>query len=107
MGARSTRRDVISATAAGVVAAAWPRLGAAQHAALKVTDLGSELALIEGGGANVVALGTADGFGGDAFAVCHPDSKYRRRRPEGDEKVDQEYEAGQHVCARDGGTGSK
>jgi len=62
MGARSTRRDVISATAAGVVAAAWPRLGAAQHAVLKVTDLGSELALIEGAGANVVALGTADGL---------------------------------------------
>ncbi len=41
--------------------AAWPRLGVAQHAAIKLTDLGDELMLVEGAGANVVALATADG----------------------------------------------
>jgi glyoxylase-like metal-dependent hydrolase (beta-lactamase superfamily II) len=62
MAAGFTRRDVMTATAASVVAAAWPRLGAGQHAALRLTDLGAELALVEGAGANVVALATADGL---------------------------------------------
>jgi cyclase len=62
MGARFTRRDVMSATAAGALAAAWPRLGTAQPAALRLTDLGGELALVEGAGANVVALATSDGL---------------------------------------------
>ena len=52
----------MSATAAGVVAAACPRFGAGQHAALRRTDLGADLALFEGAGANVVALATADGL---------------------------------------------
>ena len=62
MGARFTRRDVMSATAAGALAAAWPRLGTGQHAALRLTDLGEELALVEGAGVNVVALSTSDGL---------------------------------------------
>jgi glyoxylase-like metal-dependent hydrolase (beta-lactamase superfamily II) len=62
MAARFTRRDVISATAAGVVAAAWPRLGASQHAALGLTDLGPDLVFATGAGANVVALASADGL---------------------------------------------
>jgi len=62
MTARFTRRDVIFATAAGAVAAAWPRLGAGQHGAMTLTDLGGELVLVEGAGANVVALATADGL---------------------------------------------
>ena len=52
----------MSATAIGVVAGAWPRLGAGQHSALELTDLGAELALVEGAGANVVTLATADGL---------------------------------------------
>jgi len=52
----------MSATAAGVVAAACPRFGAGQHAALRRTDLGADLALFEGAGANVVALATAGGL---------------------------------------------
>jgi glyoxylase-like metal-dependent hydrolase (beta-lactamase superfamily II) len=44
------------------LAAAWPRIGSGQHAELKVTDLGGELALVEGAGANVVALGTGEGL---------------------------------------------
>ena len=62
MAVRFTRRDMMSATAASVVAASWPRLGVSQHAALKVTDRGAELALVAGAGANVVALATADGL---------------------------------------------
>jgi len=52
----------MSATAATAVAAAWPRLAGAQQAALELTDLGGELALVEGAGVNVVALATADGL---------------------------------------------
>lgn len=62
MTAQFTRRDVMSATAAGVVAAACPRFSAGQPAALEMTDLGADLALIQGSGANVVALGSADGL---------------------------------------------
>lgn len=62
MAARFTRREVVSAGAAGVLAAAWPRLGASQAAApLDVADLGGGLALVRGAGANVVALATGDG----------------------------------------------
>jgi glyoxylase-like metal-dependent hydrolase (beta-lactamase superfamily II) len=60
MAARFTRREVMSATAAGAVAALWPRFGAGQHGALKLTDLGADLALVEGAGANVVVLASGD-----------------------------------------------
>jgi len=65
----------MSATAAGAVAAAWPRLGAAQHAAPALTDLGTDLVLVEGTGANVTALATDDGLllvdvGGEAHAAA-------------------------------------
>ncbi len=63
MRALSTRRQVLQATAAGLVAAACPRLGGAQAGAdLRFGDLGADLALISGAGANVVALGTPDGL---------------------------------------------
>jgi glyoxylase-like metal-dependent hydrolase (beta-lactamase superfamily II) len=52
----------MSATAAGAVALLWPRFGASQHATPKLTDLGADLALVEGAGANVVALASADGL---------------------------------------------
>jgi len=56
-----TRRQVFSAAAA-VVAAGAPRFSFGQAATgLAVTDLGADLLLIEGAGANVVAFGTADG----------------------------------------------
>jgi glyoxylase-like metal-dependent hydrolase (beta-lactamase superfamily II) len=58
-----TRRRLLSATAAGAVAAAWPRAGSAQAGgALALTALAPDLALIAGAGANVVALVTADGL---------------------------------------------
>jgi len=65
----------MSATAAGVVAAALPRFAAGQQAGLKLTDLAADLVLVEGAGANVVALGTADGLllvdgGADAHAAA-------------------------------------
>lgn len=61
MRALSTRRQVLQGTAAGLVAAACPGLGAGQAGTdLALTDLGGDLALISGAGANVVALGTAD-----------------------------------------------
>jgi glyoxylase-like metal-dependent hydrolase (beta-lactamase superfamily II) len=47
--------------AAGVVTAVLAPLAAAQDAALRVTDLDSDLLLLEGFGANVVALGTSAG----------------------------------------------
>jgi glyoxylase-like metal-dependent hydrolase (beta-lactamase superfamily II) len=47
--------------AAGVAAAAWRRFAAGQSA-LALTDLGGDLVLVEGAGANVVALGSADGL---------------------------------------------
>ncbi len=52
----------MSATAAGVVAAVCPRVGAGQHAALRLTDLDADLMLVAGAGANIVALATADGL---------------------------------------------
>jgi glyoxylase-like metal-dependent hydrolase (beta-lactamase superfamily II) len=56
-----TRRQLLSATTASLLAAAAPRLafGQASHAPT-VTDLGSDLALISGAGANVVVLAGAD-----------------------------------------------
>ena len=57
-----TRRQVLTATTASLLAAAAPRLVVGQpSASLAVTDLGSDLALISGAGANVVALAKADG----------------------------------------------
>jgi glyoxylase-like metal-dependent hydrolase (beta-lactamase superfamily II) len=59
-----TRRHVLAAaTAAAVVTFAGRRASAqtGKPVGLKVTDLGPDLVLIEGAGANVVALGTADG----------------------------------------------
>jgi len=62
MRALATRRQVLQGTAAGLVAAACARLSSAQSATeLAFTDLGSDLALLSGAGANVVALGAADG----------------------------------------------
>ena len=58
-----TRRQLLSATMAGAVAAAWPRLGSPQVAgALRLTELAPDLTLISGAGANVVAAATADGL---------------------------------------------
>jgi glyoxylase-like metal-dependent hydrolase (beta-lactamase superfamily II) len=50
--------------AAGLLAARWPSLAAAQTAAdaPAMTDLGSDLVLVSGAGANVVALAAADGL---------------------------------------------
>src|SRR5262245_49856281 len=62
MAARFTRRQIMAATAAGADLALWPRLGAAQHAAAALTDLGGDLVLVDGVGANVVALASADGL---------------------------------------------
>jgi glyoxylase-like metal-dependent hydrolase (beta-lactamase superfamily II) len=54
---------MILATAAGAVSAAVPRLAAGQSAAaVRVTDLAPDLALVQGAGANVVALTSADGL---------------------------------------------
>lgn len=51
----------MSATAAGAVAAAWPRLGPAQGAGpLRLTELAADLLLVGGAGANVVALGSGE-----------------------------------------------
>jgi glyoxylase-like metal-dependent hydrolase (beta-lactamase superfamily II) len=85
MAARFTRRDVISATAAGVVAAGWPRFAAGQNAGLKLTDLGAELALVEGAGANVVVFGSANGLllvdGGDEAHATALQSALAERWP--------------------------
>jgi glyoxylase-like metal-dependent hydrolase (beta-lactamase superfamily II) len=62
MTGRFTRRDMMLATTAGVVGVALPPFAAGQTAgALRVTELAPNLALIEGAGANVVALAEADG----------------------------------------------
>ncbi len=60
MGARLTRRQALSAAAAGLLAAGAPRLGLGQATgeSFEVTDLGSDLTLIRGAGANVVVLAT-------------------------------------------------
>jgi glyoxylase-like metal-dependent hydrolase (beta-lactamase superfamily II) len=63
MGVQLTRRQLLSATTAGfLAAAAAPRLVFAQSSAssLTVTDLGADLALISGAGANIVVLATSD-----------------------------------------------
>jgi len=64
MGKAFTRRQVIaSATATAFVtfAARPARAQSGKPASPKLTDLGTDLVLIEGAGANVVALGTGDG----------------------------------------------
>src|SRR5262249_38276227 len=64
MGRAFTRRQALVAAAAAAVVPFDGRSVRAQTAAagpLKATDLGTALVLIEGGGANVAALGTADG----------------------------------------------
>lgn len=64
MEAAFTRRQALIGATAGVLAAAWPRLAAAQAVAapLAVADLAPGLAVISGAGANVVVLATADGL---------------------------------------------
>lgn len=59
-----TRRQVLSATTAGLLAAAGSRFafGQAPAAALTLTDLGSDLTLVAGAGANVVVLATTNGL---------------------------------------------
>src|SRR5688572_23226823 len=59
-----TRRQAVIGATAGLLAAGWPRLTAAQAAAdaPAMTDLGSDLVLVSGAGANVVALASADGL---------------------------------------------
>jgi glyoxylase-like metal-dependent hydrolase (beta-lactamase superfamily II) len=72
----ATRRQVLHGTAAGFVAAACPRVGAAQgHAGLALEELGADLALVSGAGANVVALETPRGLllvdgGAKAYSVA-------------------------------------
>ena len=58
-----TRRQLLCATTAGLLAGAAPRLafGQAPHAPT-VTDLGSDLALISGVGANITVLAGSDGL---------------------------------------------
>jgi glyoxylase-like metal-dependent hydrolase (beta-lactamase superfamily II) len=62
MGANLTRRQVLEGAAAGLIAGAFVRPWPAQAASLSVTDLGADLALIAGAGANVVALAAGDGL---------------------------------------------
>ena len=61
MGALLTRRRFVQTTTAVMTAAALPRLVAGQPAGVRFTDLGPDLVLAEGLGANVVALKSADG----------------------------------------------
>jgi glyoxylase-like metal-dependent hydrolase (beta-lactamase superfamily II) len=60
MGAQFTRRQVLSATTAGLLAAGAPRLlvGQAAGGSLTFADLGSDLTVVGGAGANVVVLAT-------------------------------------------------
>jgi glyoxylase-like metal-dependent hydrolase (beta-lactamase superfamily II) len=63
MQALPTRRQVLIGATAGLLAARWPRLARAQAAgAVSLTDLGPDLVLASGAGANVVALASADGL---------------------------------------------
>ena len=64
MEAALTRRQALIGATAGLLAAGWPRLAPAQPAAgaLTLTDLGSDLVLVEGAGANVVVLVAPDGL---------------------------------------------
>jgi cyclase len=59
-----TRRQALIGATAGLLAAGWPRFPAAQGAAGALTsvDLGPDLVLISGAGANVTVLATADGL---------------------------------------------
>jgi glyoxylase-like metal-dependent hydrolase (beta-lactamase superfamily II) len=60
MQAALTRRQALIGATAGLLAVRWPRLAGAQAPAL--TDLGPDLVLASGAGANVVALASADGL---------------------------------------------
>lgn len=64
MGAVVTRRQLLAATTASLLAAGSSRLVFGQPAtgALAITDLGSDLALVSGAGANIVVLAAADGL---------------------------------------------
>ena len=64
MKAALTRRQALIGATAGLLAARWPRLARAQAGggALTSTDLGPDLVLVAGAGANVVALASADGL---------------------------------------------
>ena len=63
MGAAVTRRQALIGATAGLLAARWPSLAAAQAApALTSTELAPDLVLIQGAGANVTVLATADGL---------------------------------------------
>ena len=64
MGAALTRRQALIGATAGLLAAGWPRLAPAQGAAgaVTLTDLGPDLVLVSGTGANVVVLATAEGL---------------------------------------------
>jgi glyoxylase-like metal-dependent hydrolase (beta-lactamase superfamily II) len=59
-----TRRQALIGATAGLLAARLPRLARAQAAAVApaLTDLGPDLVLVSGVGANVVALASADGL---------------------------------------------
>jgi glyoxylase-like metal-dependent hydrolase (beta-lactamase superfamily II) len=63
MQAPLTRRQALLGSTVALLAVRWPYLAAAQAAAgaPALTDLGSDLVLISGAGANVVAMGTRDG----------------------------------------------
>jgi glyoxylase-like metal-dependent hydrolase (beta-lactamase superfamily II) len=64
MEAAVTRRQALIGATAGLLAARWPSVAGAQAAApaLTLTDLGPDLVLIQGAGANVTVLATADGL---------------------------------------------
>jgi glyoxylase-like metal-dependent hydrolase (beta-lactamase superfamily II) len=62
MGARLTRRQALEGAAAGLIAGGFVRPGAAQAASLSVTELGGDLTLIGGAGANVVVLAAGNGL---------------------------------------------
>lgn len=63
MEAALTRRQALLGATAGLLAVRWPSLVRAQAAdTLSLTDLGQELVLVKGAGANVVALASADGL---------------------------------------------
>src|SRR5262245_50815342 len=64
MQAGLTRRQALIGATAGLLVARWPRLAGAQAAAAPptLTDLGPDLVLASGAGANVIALASADGL---------------------------------------------
>jgi glyoxylase-like metal-dependent hydrolase (beta-lactamase superfamily II) len=61
MGSAFTRRQLLAAATAAALMSVASRPLRAAGGSLKLTDLGGDLVLIEGAGANVVALGAADG----------------------------------------------